>query len=99
MASDRVTVENVDIAGDATTTLRSRTEIEKRFAELEKEIASEAEWSAEGGDTAASYKDRLAGHLAAFRWILYGGPAPFTEKTFDLRALWREGQPPSELAL
>jgi hypothetical protein len=84
---------------DDTTTLRNKTEIEERFAALEREIASEAEWSAEGGYTAPSYKDRLAGHLATFHWILYGGSAPFTGTTSNRRALWNEGDLPGELAL
>jgi hypothetical protein len=82
-----------------TTEVRSRNEIEQLYAKLEKEIASEAELSAEGEYTAPTYKDRLAGHLAAFRWILYGGPAPFTGKTSDRRALWQEGELPSVLAM
>jgi hypothetical protein len=94
------TVESMDVAGGTETTeVRGRSEIEQLYARLEKEIASEAEWSSEGGYTALTYKDRLAGHLAALRWILYGGPAPFTGKTSDSRALWREGELPSVLAL
>jgi hypothetical protein len=95
MRGDRITVDGVD----DTSTLRTRSEIEERYAALEKEIASEAEWSAEGGYTAPTYKDRLAGHLVTFQWILFGGPAPFTSKTSDGRALWQEGDLPSELAI
>jgi hypothetical protein len=84
---------------DDTSTLRSRAEIEERFAALEKEIASAAEWEASGEYTAPTLKQRHQGHLATFRWILYGGPAPFTAKTSDRMALWDEGEPPSQLAM
>jgi len=94
MTTDRVTVETVD-----TTEVRSRDEVEKYLADLEREIAAAADWEASGGYTAASHNERNEGHLAAFRWILHGGPAPFTGKTSDPRALWQEGAPPTELAL
>ena len=94
MTADGVTLGDVE-----TTTAPSRTEIEAQLRRLEAEIASAAEWEASGGYTAPSLKDRHKGHLAAFRWILYGGPAPFTTKTSERRALWQEGQLPSQLAM
>jgi hypothetical protein len=94
LTDDPATVERVE-----TTAVRDRSAIEKYLADLENEMAAAAEWDSSDGYTAPSHKERNEGHLAAFRWILYGGPAPFTGKTFDQRALWQEGDPPSELAL
>src|SRR5215203_3515207 len=94
MTTDGATVRDME-----TTTAPSRTEIEEHLKTLEGEIASAAEWEAGGGYTAASLKERHEGHLAAFRWILYGGPAPFTGTTSDRRALWEEGHSPSQLAM
>jgi hypothetical protein len=94
MTADRVTVSDLE-----TTEIRSRGELEGCLAQLEAEIASTAAWEAGGGYTAPSQKERHEGHLAALRWILHGGPAPFTAKTSDRRALWDEGELPSDLAL
>ena len=94
-----MTVDRVTVNGVETTEIRSRSEIDEYLAKLEAEIASTAAWEASGGYTASTQKDRHEGHLAAFRWILHGGPAPFTARTFDRRALWDEGELPTELAM
>jgi hypothetical protein len=94
-----MTTEGVTVNGVDTAEIRSRSEIEDCFAALEAEIASTAAWEASGGYVAPTLKESHAGHLAALRWILYGGPAPFTAKTSDRRALWDEGDLPGELAL
>ena len=94
MTADRVTVASMETAE-----ARSRNEVDDCLARLEAEIASTAAWEAEGGYVAPTQKQRHEGHLATLRWVLHGGPAPFTAKTSDRRALWNEGDVPTELAL